>query len=100
MRHTVSAPLRLNSVAALPGHLHQGGSTSYWSFPALAIDSEFITFWYKFDVLLLDTREDLCDIAPFLACHQSNDIIHRPLMGGLVDPDAVSEIDSGDAHGA
>ncbi|KAA6423629.1 MAG: hypothetical protein FRX49_06201 [Trebouxia sp. A1-2] len=46
-----------------------------------------------------DAREYLAEMATITPVgHCLNDITHRPFLGGLVNPDAISEVGSSDTH--
>lgn len=43
-------------------------------------------------------REPLCDVGIVSLCDHADHIVDGPFLGSPVDPDAISEIDSSDAH--
>ena len=44
------------------------------------------------------TGKALCHMSIVFVCDQADDIIHRPLLRGLVNSDAISEIGSRHTH--
>ena len=89
MRQIVSAPLRMKAVAALPGH-HHAISTN------VAASATGVNWPLA---LILDARPSLAGVIAWFVNDNMNDIVDRPLLGPLVNPDAIGEIGSSDAHG-
>lgn len=76
----------MNSAAFLPDN-NQAISTSVAA--SLGIDSKFTPGWCQLRVRLFKPQESLTGRR--LLVNQVHNITHRPFLGGLVNPDAISK---------